>query len=504
MNRRIRNVKRNIFHGILNKVILLALGFVERTCLIYILGVKFLGITSLYKSILDVLSLAEFGFGTAMVYSMYKPVADGNNEQVCALLNFYKKCYRVIGSVIFILGMIMMPFLPYFISGDIPNNINIYILYFISLLNTSISYFLWAYRNSILIANQRNDLISKCTSASSIIGYILKLGLLWLTKNYYVYMIAALSINVLNNIFVYYISKKLFPEYIEKGKLSKAEYDILKGKLKGLFVYKIGNIVSNSADNIVISAYLGLTILGIYNNYYYIISTLFGFLTIYYNSMTASLGNSVVTESVEKNYETFINLFRLQNWIIGFSTVSLLCLYQPFMQLWVGEDLMLDFTTVVFLSLYFYVWKIQDIVTIYKEAAGMWDKDKIRPLCSAVFNLALNLILVRFIGLNGVIISTTIAQLLIGLPWASKVLFQNYFHVSVKNYFVLIGKAFLLLIFIALATYEMVALIYTEGIIGLIIKAAICLLVPNTIYGFIFCKQIDFKIFIKKCLFERE
>lgn len=304
----------------------------------------------------------------------------------------------------------------------------------------------------------------------------------------------------MNNIFAYCYSNKLYPRYKPEGILAYDDKAILRNKLKGLFVYKIGNIVSNSADNIVISAYLGLTILAQYNNYYYIISTLFGMFNIYYNSMTASLGNSMVMEGTEENHKVFIQMVDMQNWIVGFCSISLLCLFQPFIKLWVGVENMLDMTTVVLLAFYFYIWKIQDMVTIFKEALGMWDKDRLRPLIGALFNLGLNLILVRRIGLYGVIVSTSISQILIGFPWQTQILFKNYFDKGAKGYYIQILKSVLITLLIGSVTYSAVWLVPERGLVGLVLKTVTCVVFTNTMYGIWYLRKHQFRGYIRKII----
>lgn len=503
MNERTKNIKRNLFFGIFSKIVLLILGFAERTIIIYILGMEFLGITSLFKSVLDVLSLAEFGFGMAMVYSMYQPIAQNNVSKVNALLACYRKCYHAVGSIIFIVGLCCIPFIKYLIKGDVPVSVNIYIVYFLTLLNTCVSYFLWAYKSSVFVANQRNDIVSKCTVIASIIGYILKITCLIFSHNYYIFIVASMSINIINNILVYFYSQKLYPQYKAEGILEDNDKVTLKSKLRGLFIYKIGNIVSNSVDNIVVSAYLGLTILAQYNNYYYIISTLFGMFNIYYNSVTASLGNSVIVESKDANYKIFTQMVDMQNWLVGFCSIALICLFQPFMELWVGTNNMLDIMTVLLFAIYFYIWKMQDIVAIFKEALGMWDKDELRPLISALFNLGLNLILVQYIGLYGVIASTSIAQMLIGFPWQTRLLFKYYFNKKAKGYCIQIIKSILITLLVGVVTYIAVGMISEKGIVGLILKAIICGIISNAMYGIWYLRKHNFRYYFRKMIYTK-
>ena len=160
MESRTLNAKRNMLASLINRIVSMLLPFVTRTIFIYSLGSLYLGLNSIFSSVLSVLSLAELGVGTAMVYSMYKPIANGDAETVCALLNLYRKIYRIIGAVILVLGLAFTPFLPHIIKGAVPADINLYVLYFINLFSTVVSYFLFAYKNSLLTASQRMDVIS--------------------------------------------------------------------------------------------------------------------------------------------------------------------------------------------------------------------------------------------------------------------------------------------------------------------------------------------------------
>lgn len=170
---RTKNATRNIIFGVILKAYQIAVPFLMRTAMIYLMGVQYLGLNSLFTSILQVLNLAELGVGSAMIYSMYKPIAEDDNATICALMKLYRTYYRVIGLVIAVIGCILTPFIPTLISGDIPNGLNIYILYLLNLGATVLSYWLYAYKNSILQAHQRTDVVSKVTLVTSTIQYSL-------------------------------------------------------------------------------------------------------------------------------------------------------------------------------------------------------------------------------------------------------------------------------------------------------------------------------------------
>lgn len=492
-NNRKENTVRNIYWGMINRVLSLVFPFIIRTIIIKKLGSEYLGLGSLYTSILQVLSLSELGISSAITYSMYKPVAENDYEKVKALLSFYKTIYRKIGIIILSLGICLLPFLRHLINGDTNVDINIYVLYILYLLNASISYLLFAYKSSVLVATQRNDIESKLTGLVNIGMYLLQILILYLIPNYYIYYamtpLSAIALNIIRS----YIVDKKYPQYIGSAKLNDDEIKEIWSKVKSLIIYKIGGIVSNSADNIIISSFLGLTVLAIYNNYYYIVSALFSILVIYYESMKSGIGNSLVLDSKEKNEDTFNTLMLLQGWIVGWCAICLMCLFQPFMQIWVGKELMFATPVVFLFALYFYVWKIQDIVHTFKEALGFWEKDRFRPLISSVFNLSLNLATVKVLGIYGVIISTILSELLITLPWAPRILYRQYFEKSPKEFYFKLLKYLVITILVGGFTYYCCSLIRFDNIwLILIVRVVFCIFIPNIIYILLLRRQKEF------------
>lgn len=494
---RTKNASRNIFFGGIYKALSLLIPFFLRTILIRTLGVEYIGLGSLFTSILQVLNLAELGISSAIVYSMYGAIATGDETQICQLMNLYKKIYRIVGLVILAAGCAVAPFLRFFISGTVPNGINIYVLYFVYLANTCLTYFLFAYKNCLFTAHQRSDVTSKVGIVIALSTNILQGILLVAFKNYYLYVIVLPLMTIINNIIISITANKVYPNYIAKGNVPGELKSDIRKKMSSLFLYKIGSIVLTSVDTIVISSFLGLTALGKYNNYYYIITALFGFLDVYYSSLTAGIGNSIKLETKEKNKKDFDRLFLMQGWIVSWCSVCLFCLYQPFMRIWVGEDLMFPFAVTVCMTVLFFVWKIMDVVNMFKNAAGIWEYDKWRPLVASIVNLVLNILLVNVVGIYGIIISTIVSIVLIIFPWSTFVLFRNYFNNGnyKKDFLKYIFKVFLyaVIAFIAtLSTYSICNLI-PEGNIGyFLLRMVICLIFPNIM---ILCATLFFNDF---------
>ncbi|MCD7819641.1 MAG: polysaccharide biosynthesis protein [Lachnospiraceae bacterium] len=413
---RTKNAARNTLFGVLYKFVVMLFPFVIRTAMIYFMGLDYVGLSSLFTSILSFLSLAELGVGSALMFSMYKPIAEDDKDTICALLNLYRKLYFVIGTVIFVIGIVLLPFLPYLIKGEYPADINLYVLYCIYLLNTVISYWLFGYKQSLLTAHQRSDIISKRSLVIQAVMYICQMIVICLARNYYLYIILLPIFTIITNLANALIVNKMYPEYRCRGSVSKELSKSIQKKCLALFGTKANSVVLHSLDNIVISAFLGLTVVSIYGNYYYIMNAIIGVMAIIYDSLTAGIGNSIVIDTPEKVYKDFNTLSFLNAWLVCFCSASLLCLFQPFMAIWVGEELMFSFDIVLLLVVYFYFYESQKIVITYKDAAGIWWEDRLRPYVVMAVNLIGNLIMVQLIGIYGVILSTILSYI-VSIPW---------------------------------------------------------------------------------------
>lgn len=491
---RTKNASRNMLYGTILQIYKLAVPFVMRTVMLYLLGVQYLGLNSLFASILSVLNLAELGVGSAMVYSMYKPLVGDETEKICQLMQVYKVYYRVIGFVILVIGIALLPVLPNLISGDIPESISLTALYLLNLSATVLTYWLYAYKNSILQAHQRTDVASKVTIMTETVKYILQLAVLIVFKNYYLFVMVVLLSQVINNVLTAVYAQKMYPEYQAKGRIDRKEQREINSRIRDLFTSKVGSVIVNSADTIVISAFLGLTVLAIYQNYYYLFSAVIAMISIIFASVGAGIGNSIIVDSKEKTFSDFRKLLFIIAWIAGFCTTCFLCLYQPFMELWVGAELLMDFNVVICLVLYFFIYCFNMLLNLYKDAAGMWHEDRFRPLITAVINLILNLVLVQLIGLYGIILSTVLSMVFVGIPW----LVHNIFSVIFERKYlvVFLTKLCRYIAVSALAcalTYVLCSLIHLPLFATIVVRLAVCCCVTNLLLLACYRKLPEFK-----------
>lgn len=489
---RTKTASKNIIFSFALHIYQIVIPFIVQTVLVYKLGVEYSGLNGLFKSILGIINLTELGFGTAAVFCLYEPVAKQDTGKICALLNFYKKCYRVIGIVILVVGGLCIPFLPGLIKSDLPDGLNLYLLYLFQLVGTASSYLLFAYKNNILVAYQKIDLTSKIGIGISTFKYVFQIGSLYL-GDYYLYCIAIPLSNIISNIITSVIVDRMFPEYACRGSVDKKQLKILIEKIKALFIVKIGSVVLGAVDNVVISAFLGLTLLGHYNNYYYIFSAVTNIASLFTSAIISTLGNSLVTESREKNFKDFIQLSFWNHWLIGWFSICMICLYQHFVNLWLGEKNILPMGIVVLLAIYFYVIQSHQVAGAYKDAAGIWSEDKLRPFCVAMSNLIINILLVQYIGLYGIVLSTILSLLCLNTPWLIHNVHKLIFQRNSKKYAKMWGKNVIFTFVAAIICYWICGFFPIGGIKWFLVKLILCMLIPNLLYFLFYFKTYEFR-----------
>lgn len=494
------NTSLGIITGIINKVVTMLIPFIVRTLFIRILGIEFLGLNSVIVSILQVLNLAELGFSSAVVYSMYKPIANRDDDTICALLNFYKRIYRIVGVSVFVMGISLLPFIAYFIKSTPPDDVNIYIVYIVYLFNSSISYLLYGYKTSLLNAHQRVDIINNISTVTISLNSVLQILVLLLYPNYYIYILLGPIFTIMNNLLVSHIVNKKFPNYICHGKISVDLRKDIQKKVAGLMIQKVCAFSRNSVNNIFLSAFISLSIVGIYNNYYLIFSTIIGLLSVVNTSMVGGIGNAVQTQSVDENLKIMYTFNCLFMWICTIAAVCLLCLYQPFMELWVGKQLMLDFSTVILLVVYFFVLKMGDIRSIWVDSVGLFWEIRYRAIIESLLNIVLNLFLVKQWGVNGAIVGTLISLFLINFIYSSSITFQYYFGLKrLSRYYIIQLYFFLVMGISCFCVYKLCLYVETilniSTLLGIIaVRFGLSITVTNLILYLFLKKTADYRM----------
>ena len=469
-----------MFAAAVNSGVKLLFPFLNRTLFLWLLGPAYLGLNGLFGSILGVLMLAELGFGTAVVCSMYKPVADDDKPLLCAYLLFFRTVYRWIGVFIFSAGLLLLPFLRRLVHGSVPPDVNLHLLYLIHLFNTSLSYFLFAYRGSVLSAYHRYDVQTNIRTLVSIAQYIVVFVVLLVTRNYYFYVLTTVFFTAVQNLLILHEAERLFPEIRPRGKLAKELRRRVVSDVASIFLHKVGGVVSYSMSNLVISAFLGLVAVAAYGNYYYVYTAVAGIVWIVYHSMSSGFGNRIHTESRQKNFQLFMEFNRLVGIVVIWCAAMMAALYQPFLHEWTRGNpaLMCHALTPALMVVYFYVNQSRQVLLSFKSAAALWRQDRWKPIVAGAVNLAVNITFVICLPaaykLDGVIFASVFSLLLIQVPWESHVVFSEFFNSeqSAKYWRFQLRSAVLAAVLCVL-TWGCVVLIRVPGIAGFFVKGVV-------------------------------
>ena len=429
---RTKNTFRNTAWGAIYRAIALIGPFIIKTLIIREIGMAYSGLNTLFNSILTVLNLANLGFSSSLVYTMYEAVAKEDTDFICAMINYFRKIYRTIGFVILGMGLVVLPFLPNLVGAEAPPGANLYIMWLLYLSATVLDYVLFGYVNAIFSAYQREDSRLKIMTVRYIVEYAIEIALLVVFKNYYLYLLMMPLMVIPNSIANYYTAKKQYPQIRCVGTPSKETKQSVYLRVKTLFGHSVGNTLLVNVDSILISAFLGLTLQSLYSNYFYILTAVNGVVEIITNGARAGLGNKLIVDSEEENHSLFLGMN--YGWIalIGFCATCMLCLFQPFIGgIWIGEEGLLDTSFVVFMCLFFYAWMFRVMQLTYRDAAGLWTKDWLKPYVSMVLKLVFSVLLVILTQrIEGILIPSILILGFLYFPWEAHVLYKHLFHRS--------------------------------------------------------------------------
>lgn len=491
---RTKNAARNVVFDGAMEIVNVLFPFVIRSVMLHVLGTEYLGLNGLFKSILNFLNLAELGVGSAMVFSMYKPIAEDDTQTICALLRLYRLIYRIIGLTVAAVGLLLMPVLKDLIKGDLPAGMNLYALYLMNLGNTVLTYWLFAYKSSLLQAHQRRDVISKVSLAVRVTEYTLKILILVYTRNYYLYLSVQLVCQLAVNLLTAAYASKMYPRYVPQGKLPREKTRDIFCRVRDLFTSKLSATVFDAADTLVISAFMGLTVLALYQNYFFIITALRMMLVVLLNACMAGVGNKLVMESKEANYRDLEKISLLFLWVLGVSSSMLLCLYQPFIQLWMGEGNLLAVGFVFCFVVYYYSMGANKLINMFKDAAGIWKRDRWRPLTAALVNLSLNLATVRWVGLYGVLLSSVFSIVFVQIPWLFRNLFLDVFPRPYMGSYIRLFCGLSAVAVISCGAAWFVCGLYTLNVWStLLLNALFSFLIPNLCYYVVYGRNPVFR-----------
>lgn len=495
---RTENSIKNSLSAMIQSSITMIIGFIAQAIFLKILSTEYLGLNGLFTNILTMLSIFELGIGDAIIYYLYKPIADNNIKQIKSLMNFYKMAYNIIALIVFIVGLLFVPFLK-FIVGEITINVNMHIVYLLFLVSTVCSYLI-AYKRNLIYANQKSYIINIIHIFYTIILNILQLSFLFFTKNYYLYLVIKIVCQLLENIIINFIADQMYPFLKEKNseKLGKEVEKNIFTKVKALFFHKIGNVIVSGTDNIIISSFLSVRAVGLYSNYFIIINAVNTLFSQIISSATASIGNMLVSENSQKGFNTFKKIRFLNFWVACFGGVSILTIIQPFIKLWIGEEYLLPSFTIIVLVINFYQKMMRRTYGSFKDAAGIWVEDKYVPLIEAFLNIVFSIIFVKSLGMAGVFLGTIISGLILWCYSYPKYVYKRLFNRTYKDYiFETLGYLLLFCTILAITYCISLLFVFSNNFLQVLVNCIISLIIPNLLIILIFRNTENFKYFIE-------
>ncbi|MGK4060622.1 lipopolysaccharide biosynthesis protein [Loigolactobacillus coryniformis] len=434
---RIINSIRNSSVALLAQVVILLAQFSIQTVFVKTLGSEYLGANGLFSNILSFLSFAELGIGTAITYSLYKPISENNETDISAIMALFGKAYRLIGLFILIIGLIFSFAVPSLVdkNSSIPNIQLMFILY---LGNSVISYF-FTYKRTLIIANQQSYIDALNRVVFTAIQTILQVSFLLVTKQYVAFLLIQIIFTFISNLSISIKANKLFPYLKNKSvsKVNKEVKDSIKRNIAGAVVSKLGTIVAYSTDNILISKFLGLAVVGIYSNYMLILTSIQRITDQIFNALIASIANFSNTNTNKREEELFYNYMYLVAGIDYVLSTSIYFVVQPFIRIWAGESYLISNITVLLLFINWSINMMRNSITSFMSVHGLYWENRWKSLMESSVNLVVGLVLITTtnLGINSVIIGTLTANILINMWWEPIILISNGVRTTYLKYF---------------------------------------------------------------------
>lgn len=505
-SRTINSVRNTIF-SVIGQGISILLSFVVRFVFIRCLPTEYLGLNGLFTSVLTILSLAELGIGTAIIYSMYKPIAEHDQEKICVLMRLYEKVYSAIGFFVAIAGVAISPFLNQFIK-DMPDIDGLKGIYFIFLFDTVASYF-FAYKRALISADQREAVLSINHLLFILIKSISQIITLVLFKNFYIYLVIQVVCTLAENIRVSILVDKLYPflkKYKGNGKLSKDETKSIIDNVKALFIYKASSVFLGGIDNLIISSQIGVICVAIYFNYTLIINSLTNVINMFTTSITASIGNFMATEKEVGQKKLFERVVFINFLLFGFSSVCLYTLLNPFIEIYSGKDMLLSSYAVILIVLNFFIMGMMSPIWTFRTTMGLFIYGRWRPVISAAINFVLSMVFAQFWGIEGVLIATAISRITTNLWYDPYIVYKKGWNMSPISYYIMFMKYSGVVIAIAVGISILSNIIYFESSIwGFMLRLLFVVILTTLMFAIVvFCnpdkeyfRDIVYRLFLK-------
>lgn len=495
---RTKSTLKNLATALIGQLLGIIIGFFSRSLFLKFLNEEYLGLNGLFTNILTIFSLVELGVGPAMNFSLYKPLAEKNISKIKSLMSLYKKAYIIIGVCIAIISLLFTPFYTVFMD-TVPDIPNLNLIYWLFALNTVVSYF-FSYKRALIICDEKRYIDTAYHYIFYFLRNILQIIMLAETKNYILFLVIQVVFTFAENFELSKKADKMYP-YLREDNIepvSKETTEEIKKNIGAMLIHKIGGMVVFSSDNIILSKFVGLASVGLYSNYYLIISSLKEIITQIFTSVTASIGNLNASENESGKLENILDkMFFLNFWIYGFASCCLWVLFNPFISIWLGDNFLFNDFTVMIIVVNFYFTGMRQSVQIFNEATGTFYYDRYKPIIESVINIFASIWLAKKMGVAGVFLGTIISTVTTCIWIEPYVLYKYTFKKSAKGYAGNFVVYTLLSIAAAVITSCVANFVSIDNALtAFIIKVIICLIVPNIFFLLCYHKTDRFKFFI--------
>lgn len=471
----------NVGVSITFKVITMITSIVVKRMLVSSCGIEVNGLNTLYLSVIGFLSVAELGVGSAITFCMYRPIVEEKHEQVAALYRMFVRFYYTIGSVIFLLGLLLLPALPHLAKDYAAGPTGLYGTFLLMLGSVVITY-LFSAKTALFNAYKNNYITTAITSSGLLLQHILQIIVLIFSNSFVAYLwcriIAVLAQWLITEILI----RKKYSNIVRiRANLDPAAKEDLKKNIKAMFIHKIGAAMVFNLDSIIISYFVGVIALGEYSNYLTVLSAITGILILIFNSMTSIVGHYFVGESKVKVIRTH-EIYHLVNFAVGivfylgyYSIIDNLIAVLFSAEFIVGKTIKYTITLNAFVQF------MRQNTLMFREATGAFYYDRWKPLLEGIINTVLSIAFVKKFGIAGVLAATIVTNLMICHIVEPYVLYKFSFSTSPFKYYVTNYGMIVIFVVAMMVMDRCIAygenqflMILRNGTVSVMISAVIC------------------------------
>ncbi len=476
------NTVRNLLFAWISQGYTIVMNMAVRIVFVHTLSKDYVGVGGLFSNVISILSVAELGIGTAIVYGLYEPLANHDERRVKALMQFYQRVYICIGFFVGIVGIALTPYISWFIK-DMPELPHLYTIYILFILNTALSYF-FSYKASLISADQKDFVLKRIRIKVMMVMYLMQIVALLVFRDYIVFLCVQVVFTVIMNFCFSRAADRMYPFLLAKEKIpmDKEQLHQIARNTKALILHKIGGVIVFSTDNLIISKYTGLANVANYSNYLLIQNILNEVLIQVFSAMAASVGNMVAVEAREKNLQVYWRVMFLNAWLYGFCAICFLCLAQDFVRLCFGEDYLISLTLLICIVINFYIYGMRKSVMTFRDAYGLFVQNWYMPVFESGINLVASIWLIRRIGMLGVLLGTTVSSVAAPLWIEPCVLFKYGFREHMWKYWKRYLGYFILTVVTGCVCWWLCEKVPYIPVFSFVIRGGMCFVLINAIY----------------------